>query len=96
MLRIGNKIVEFFKKYQDHILVSLFFGLVIGIAIKGGAFLVSTLTWTAISFTVGGLFLGLGNEMFHSIRRTLTGKVWPYLRDRVWPRIKGLFTSLLG
>lgn len=92
---MGNKIVEFIKKYQDQILVSLFFGVIMGIAFTGGAFLVRTLTWTAISFIVGGLFFGLGNEMFHSIKRTILDKVWPFIWDKALKPlidfIKGVF-----
>jgi hypothetical protein len=74
---------ELYIKHRDTIMLILLVAGIAGALFEGGKFLMSILKWPLIVALFVGVVFGIGNDGYHSLKRTLRDKVWPWLKTKL-------------
>lgn len=71
---------ETFSRNKDTIMLVLLVAGLAGVAFQGGAFLVEVAKWPLMIAFLVGIAFGIGNDGYHSLKRLIRDKVWPWIK----------------
>lgn len=74
---------ELWTKNRDTILLIFLVAGISGALFEGGQFLMTILKWPLIVALFVGVAFAIGNDGYHSLKRTLRDKVWPWLKTKL-------------